>query len=98
MLEILNLISVGISSYNFRQHVASDFGINQQFIPSENIKSQEYMDKISEWTDSKKMNLNVEKSNVMIFNETKNYQFATRIQLNETILEIVKEQNYLGLS
>ena len=96
MLEILNLISVGISSYNFRQHVASDIGINQQFIPSENIKSQEYMDKISEWTDNKKMKLNVEKSNVMIFNETKNYQFATRIQLNETILETVKEAKLLG--
>ena len=67
MLEILNLISVGISSYNFRQRVivASDIGINQQVISSENIKSQECMDKLSEWTDTKKMKLNVEKSNLV---------------------------------
>ena len=96
MLEILNLISVGISRYNFRQHVASDIGVNQQFIPSDKIKSQDYMDKISEWTDSKKTKLNVDKSSAMIFDETKNYQFSTRIQLNQTILETVKETKILG--
>ena len=44
VLEIINLIAVGLSSYNFKQHVASDVGIGQLFIPSENIKSQKFMD------------------------------------------------------
>ena len=55
VLEIINLISVGLSSYNFKQHIASDIGIDQLFIPKENIQSQSFMDNICEWTDTKKM-------------------------------------------
>ena len=51
VLEIINLIAVGLSSYNFKQNVASDVGIGQLFIPSENIKTQKFMDNICEWTD-----------------------------------------------
>ena len=61
-LEIINLILAGLSTYNFKQHVASDVGIDQLFIPKEHIKSQDYMDNICEWTDSRKMKLNKTKS------------------------------------
>ena len=47
ILEVINLITIGLAGYNFKQHVASDIGIGQLFIPSENLKSQSHMNEIS---------------------------------------------------
>ena len=96
VLEIINLISVGLSSYNFKQHIASDIGIDQLFIPKENIQSQSFMDNICEWTDAKKMKLNEKKSKLIVFNFTRNYQFSTRVNLNDTLLETISETKLLG--
>ena len=96
LLEILNLVAVGLSSYNFYQHVASDIGVDQLYLPSQNSLSQNYMNNICEWTEINKMKLNEQKSKVMVFNFTKNYQFSTRVHLNNTLLEIIRETRLLG--
>ena len=96
MLEKLNLILLGLSSYNFKYHVASDIGVEQKFLPSENIQSQVYLNGIETWTDDMKMKLNVKKSKVIIFNFTENYQFSTRLYLENTLLEIISETKLLG--
>ena len=96
MLELINIIAAGVASYNFKNHVASDIGVNQLFLPSENIKSQSHMDNISKWTKTNKMELNEGKSKVMIFNCTKKYQFSTRIFLNNSVLETISETCLLG--
>ena len=44
ILEIINLIMMGISSYNFKSHVASDIGEHGQYISPENLKLQSYLD------------------------------------------------------
>ena len=49
------------------------------------------------WTDKMKMKLNKDKSKVMILNFTKNYQFTTRIKINNELLEIVEDTTILGL-
>ena len=61
ILEIVNLVTIGISSYNFKHHVASDVAIDQYFLSSENIKSQFYMDQICSWTSENEMKLNENK-------------------------------------
>ena len=71
-------------------------GIDQLYLPSENIKSQSHMDNICNWTDQKLMQLNEKKSKVMIFNFTQKYQFATRIKLNDTLLETISDTRLLG--
>ena len=96
VLDVINLINVGLSSYNFKQHVASDIGSEHLYIPSENLKSQDYMNQISQWTVDNEMKLNESKSKMMIFNRTKNYQFSTRVHLNGTLLETVTETRLLG--
>ena len=96
ILEVINLIAVGLAAYNFKQHVASDVGTHQLFLPSDNISSQSYMNNISEWTENNKMQLNERKTKVMVFNYTKNHQFATRINLNGTLLETISETTLLG--
>ena len=54
------------------------------------------MDKISGWTVNKKMKLNENKSKLMIFNFTHNYQFSTRVHLNNSLLDIINETTLLG--
>ena len=51
LLEKLNLILFGLCSYNFRNHVASDVGTNQKYLPSENYQSQQYINQIEQWTN-----------------------------------------------
>ena len=60
-LEKLNLILLGLSSYNFKNHVVSDFRINQKYLSNKNIESQNHLNKIEEWTNINKTKLNVKK-------------------------------------
>ena len=86
-IEKLNLILLGLTSYNFRNHVEST---------NENIKSQNFLQQIQDWTASNKSKLNVEKSKVMIFNFTENFQFTTRLFLENSLLEVIDETKLLG--
>ena len=53
---------------------------------SSQLKSQEFINNIKEWTDKQKMILNSKKTKVMIFNFTEKYKFTTRLKLdNEKI-------------
>ena len=96
ILEKLNLILIGLSSYNFRNHVASDIGINQKYLPNEHPQSQSYLNKIEQWTHANKMKLNVDKSKVMIFNFTDNHQFATRLYMEGVLLDTITHTKLLG--
>ena len=58
ILELINLISVGLSSYNCEAHVQNDVATEDRYIRPENTKTQEYLDKIKHWTKIKKMKLN----------------------------------------
>ena len=70
-----------VTNYNFSEHVASDIGIDQLFLPASSYETQQQLDSISEWTDVNLMRLNEEKSNYMIFSRTK-LNFSTRLCLN----------------
>ena len=97
IIEIVNLISIGIASYNFKAHVASDIGIGNNYLPPGNIQSQKYIHNIEQWTDNKQMKLNIDKSKFMLINFTDNYQINTRLPMNEHLLTQVSETRLLGL-
>ena len=80
-LEIVNLVNIGISNYNFKAHVAADIGVDNKYLPPENILSQKYLNNIEKWTEEMEMKLNVEKSKYMIINFTDNYQINTKLML-----------------
>ena len=96
ILEIVNLLSIGLSTYNVKNQVPSDIINSNLFIPPDNLNSQYYLDQISEWTKNQKMKINENKSKIMVFNFTKNYQFSTRLELEGKILETVSETKLLG--
>ena len=98
ILDIINLISIGLSSYNTKLHVPSDVAKHNQFIPPTNLKSQQYLENLSEWTEKNLMKLNVKKSKYMTVNFTQKYQFSTRLSLDGNNLEEVQETKLLGLT
>ena len=96
ILEIVNLLTVGITSFNLKQQVPTDIPLHNQFIPSENLKSQDWLTQINDWTVNQKMMVNEKKCKTMIFNYTDNYQFTTRLNINDQMLEVLDSTKLLG--
>ena len=87
-LRILELVMIGglLVEYDFTQHVASDIGIDQLFLPPTNCSTQQNIDRISLWTSQNLAKLNPEKSDYMIFTRARE-QFSTRFQLEGKVLD-----------
>ena len=96
ILEIVNLLTVGITCFNIKQQVPSDIPPHNQFIPAENLESQVWLDKIDEWTDNQKMIINGKKTKTMIFNFTENFKFTTRLKLKSENIEVINNTKLLG--
>ena len=96
VLEIFNLLTVGITSFNLKHQVASDIPTHNQYIPPEHLDSQEWLNNINEWTINQKMLVNERKSKTIIFNYTNNYQFTTRLKINDQPLEVIDSTRLLG--
>ena len=97
ILEIINLITVGLTSFNLKQSVPSDIPTHNMFIPSKNLQSQVNLNKILNWTQENKMKINQDKSKTMIFNFTKKFQFTTRLNMEDKNLEVIKNTKLLGI-
>ena len=66
MLEVVNLLTVGITSLNIKQKVANYIRNHNQYIPWQNLESQEWLNTISDWTVKQKIMLNEKKSKTII--------------------------------
>ena len=55
------------------------------------------MDQISDWTNTHFMKLNSEKSKFMVVNYTDNYQFSTRLRIDNNSLKQVTQTRLLGV-
>ena len=97
VLEKINLLIIGLASFNSKITVPSNIPAHNQFIPAEHLKSQSYLQDIQEWTENQKMILNLNKTKVMIFNSTDNYQFGAELSLNDNKLEVVQKTKLLGV-
>ena len=95
-LEIIYLLNVGLASFNVRQHVPSHVPSHNQIIPAQNLKSQQYLETIDEWTDKQKMKLNIKKTMNIIFNFSKKYKFSTQLSVKNENIEMVNEVKLLG--
>ena len=95
-LEVVNLLSIGIASHNYKARVPSNVKTSGLIISHENLKSQEHLNSIQKWTKKKQMLLNIKKTKNMIFNFSKNSQFSTEIELNGDVIETVSETKLLG--
>ena len=60
-LEIVNLLTVGMTCFNVKAQVPNDLFEHNQYIPAENLKSQNILDSISDWTMKQKIKINQKK-------------------------------------
>ena len=97
-LSVLQLICMTglLLSYDFHQHVASDIGTEDKFLPPESYEMQSNINQISEWTAANKMKLNPNKCSYMLISRSKQ-NIATRLNIDGVILERKKEQKILGM-
>jgi hypothetical protein len=89
VLEIINLLNIGLASHNTKQQIPNDIPIHGQVIPNFNLKSQKYIEEINIWTQNQQMIISEKKTKSMIINFTNNYQFHTRLTLNIQNIEVV---------
>jgi hypothetical protein len=82
LLELIFLTDVLIQ-YNFTEHVASDIGINQRFLPPSITQTQTYNEGIALWTHQNLAKLNSAKSSYMVHTRMKE-DFATRFTLDNS--------------
>ena len=60
-LEIVNLLTIGISSYNIRSHVPSDVPVHNGFEEAKNLITQRHIENIAEWTEKKANEIKLQK-------------------------------------
>ena len=97
-VTLLELVLMGglLTQYNFRLHVASDIGIDEHYLPPQNLKTQQYLDQIQDWTATNLMKINEKKCNYMIFSRS-HTEVSTRLEINDSIIDRIEEQKLLGL-
>ena len=95
-IEVINMLTIGLSSFYTKQQVPSDIPVHGQFVESSKLKSQAYLDQINIWTEKQKMIISEKKTKAMLFNFTDNYQFSTRLQLKGQNIDIVDKMKILG--
>ena len=95
-IEVINLLTIGLSSFNMKGQVPSDIPTHGQFVDSSNLKSQDYLNQINKWTEEHKMIISGKKTKAMLFNFTDHHQFTTRLDLKGTNIEVVDKMKILG--
>ena len=95
VLELVMLSSL-LTEYNFKQHVASDIGIDELYVPACNLKSQQSLDAIASWTSDNLMKLNEEKTKYMVFSRSET-EVATRLTVNGNTIDRIEEIKLVGV-
>ena len=97
-LSVLELVMLAglLTEYNFKQHVASDIGIDELYVPPSSIGTQDTLNKISDWTETNMMKLNKDKTNYMVFSRS-DTEFATRLTLEGQTIDRVEEVEIVGV-
>ena len=96
ILEIINLINIGMSCFNVKSEVPNDINIHKNYIHKSELLTYTNLKTINDWTSNQKMKLNIKKTNYMIFNFTEKYQFSTRLDIDGDIIKEKEKMKLLG--
>ena len=97
-LSVLQLVCLSglLTDYNFLQHVASDIGIDDQYLAPDTNPTQANLNFVSNWTKDNLMKLNEGKCNYMVFSRSDS-KFATRLEINSIPLDRISVTKILGI-
>ena len=62
-VEVVNMINIGVSSYNFRQHITLYIPVHWQYVDQKNIIPHKYIATLDALSERNKMQLNVTTTN-----------------------------------
>ena len=80
-LEIIKLLTIGLTSSNIKSQVPSDVPKHNQFIGPEHLRSKLYLNSISEWTDKQRMVINEKKTKCILYDFSKKLSVFNKIIL-----------------
>ena len=97
-LSVLQLVCMSglLTEYNFQEHVASDIGVDEQYLSPDTYSAQTNLNFLSNWTTDNLMKINESKCNYMIFTRSES-KFATRLHINNVNLEKIPVTKILGI-
>ena len=97
-LTILELICLSglLLDYDYMEHVPSDIGTNQTFLPADKYKTQDSLDQIANWSKQNLVELNERKCSYMVFTRT-GEEFSTRLSINNCTIDKVPLHKILGV-
>ena len=97
-LSLLQLVCMSglLMEYDFSQHVASDIGMDDLFLPPDSYPTQETLESLSNWTKENLMQINEKKCYYMTFSRSMS-SFSTRLKVNNANLDKVSETKLLGV-
>ena len=85
-LTVLQLVCLSglLTEYNFKEHVASDVGVGQAFLPADSFPTQDHLNFISNWSEEHLTKLNADKCNFMVFTRAQE-DFVTRLSVTKIL-------------
>ena len=97
-LTLLQLVCLSglLIEYNCTEHVPSDVGIHQIFLPTDKHQTQNHLDYISNWSEKNLVELNPEKCSYMVFSRSLE-DFVTRLSINDFAIEKINVNKILGV-
>ena len=97
-LTVLQLVCLSgiLTEYNFLEHVASDVGVGQTFLPPDTYPTQDHLNFFSNWTSENLMKINEKKCNYMVFTRAQE-DFVTRLTVNNCKLNQIPVTKLLGV-
>ena len=95
-LEVINLLTIGLSMYDITSHIPSDIPLDTYFVQSDKLKTQQYLTQINEWSEKQQMIISKKKTKAILFNFTVDHQFVTRLQLKNENIQLVNKIKLLG--
>ena len=90
ILEIINIINIGIWCFNVKSEVSNDINIHKNYVHKSDLLTDTNFQTINDWTYNQ-VRLNIKKINYMIFNFTKKYQFSPRFDRDRDIIKEMKK-------
>ena len=85
-IVVINMLTIGLSSFYSKPQVASDIPVHRQFVKSTQLKSQAYLDQITKWTENQKMIISEKKTKAMLFNFVTTQLQSNLTQLNTKLV------------
>ena len=95
LAQLICLASLLIE-YDTWNHIPSDVGIDQKFLPLQSLPIQKILDSVCQWSDENLTKLNTSKCHFMVFSRS-DENFTTRLVLNENVLEQKSAAKLLGV-